>query len=285
MYEEFYNLKTKPFSILPDPNFMYWGGNHRIAYAMLKYGSWNQMGFTVITGEVGCGKTTMINHLIDTIEDDVTVGVVSNTREDSGELLNWVLLAFDQPLSDVSYPMLFQQFSNFIKSEYKSGRRVILIIDEAQNLGIKTLEELRLLFNVNPSNAQILQLVLVGQPELKTQLRTPELRQFAQRISSDFHLKALKEEEVSEYILQRIKVAGGESTLFSEEACKLIASESRGIPRVINILCETSLVYAFALSAPLVSKTTVKRVISDRAEFGVFSSDTQDDTRDRLKTV
>lgn len=291
MYEEFYGLKSKPFSILPDPAFMYWGENHRIAYSMLKYGAWNQMGFTVITGEVGCGKTTLVNQLLTTIDEDVTCGIVSNTREDSGELLNWVLLAFDQPLEDTPYPLLYQQFKNFVNSEHAAGRRVVLIIDEAQNLDVRTLEELRLLFNINPSHTQLLQLVLVGQPELKVKLQAPELRQFAQRISSDFHLKALDEEYVKEYMNQRLTISGSKVFLFSDEACKLIAHHSGGIPRLINILCETSLVYSFAVSAPLVSKTMVERVINDKAEFGIFGSEAEsveepvENPKDRLRSV
>lgn len=272
MYEAFYNLKAKPFSILPDPDFLYWGKSHRIAFAMLKFGSWNQMGFTVITGQVGCGKTTLINHLLATMQEDTTVGLVSNMREDSGELLNWVLLAFDQPLSEKPYPMLFQQFKIFVQDEFAQGRRVVLVIDEAQNLGLKALEELRLLFNINTSKDHLIQLVLVGQPELRQQLISPQLTQFAQRISSDFHLNPLPEDEVADYIGQRLEIAGGISALFSPQAIETIAFESRGIPRVINILCETSLVYAFSLNEPTVTESTVKKVIRDKSEFGVFAT-------------
>ncbi|MEM8796994.1 MAG: AAA family ATPase [Pseudomonadota bacterium] len=243
------------------------------------------MGFTVITGGIGCGKTTLIHSLLGTLNDDVTVGLVSNVREDSGELLNWVLMAFNQPIADMSYPLLYQKFENFVKSEFGAGRRVVLIIDEAQNLGLKTLEELRLLFNINTSKEQLLQLILVGQPELRRQLQSPELVQFTQRISSDFHLEPLPDTEVKNYIMQRIAIAGGERALFSDEACQLIAEASQGIPRTINVLCDRCLTYAFALSAPLVSVTTVQQVLHDKEKYGIFQTGTGELPQDRLRAV
>lgn len=285
MYEAFYKLSSKPFSIMPDPDFLFWGRKHSMAFAMLEYGAANHVGFTVITGDVGCGKTTLIHHLLNRISGDTTIGLVSNTRANSGELLNWVLLAFDQPLSDLSYPMLYQQFRNFVNDEFAHGRRVALIIDEAQNLGLETLEELRLLFNLNTQKEQLLQIILVGQPQLKQQLLRPELTQFAQRVSSDFHLGPLPHDEVAPYINQRLCVAGSKLFLFSEEACDRIATASKGIPRVINILCDTSLIYAFSTGAPLVTEEIINKVIFDKAEYSIFSIDSPEKSRDRLHPV
>lgn len=285
MYEAYYGLTSKPFSILPDPYYMYWGTSHTLAFAMLEYGAKNRAGFTVITGEIGCGKTTLVNHLLSKLDSNITVGQIVNTRKNSGELLSWALMAFNQPLSEASYPILYKQFRDFVLKEASEGRRTLLIVDEAQNLGLETLEELRMLLNINDSDEQLLQLILVGQPQLKEQLKQPELTQFAQRVSSDFHLGALSDDEVLRYIGTRLFVAGRTEPLFTDNACALIAATSKGIPRIINILCDTSLVYAFSAEAPKVSLAIVKNVISDKSKFGVFSVGDPVDNRSRIRPV
>ncbi|WP_025899930.1 ExeA family protein [Sneathiella glossodoripedis] len=268
MYEEFYGLKNKPFSIQPDPEFIYWGRTHSLAYAMLEYGVMNHAGFTVITGEIGCGKTTLIRHLLNRLEEDYTVGLVSNIQ--GGNLLEWVLSAFDQPYDNPSEVALHDQLQKFLIEQYASGRRTILIVDEAQNLGHKLLEQLRLLSNINADNDQLLQLILVGQPQLKTLLQSPKLVQFAQRVASDFHLVSLGKEDVKEYITHRLEVAGRESGLFTDLACERIFEASRGVPRIINILCDTCLVYGFAQMAEQIDSEVVDEVIADKKEHGVF---------------
>ncbi len=280
MYEAFYGLTEKPFSILPDPEFIYWGRAHSMAFAMLEYGVMNHAGFTVITGEIGCGKTTLIRHLLNKLEPDITVGLVTNTRQESGELLHWILMALDQPVDQLSYAELYQQFQTFVINEYAKGRRTVLIIDEAQNLGIKTLEELRMLSNLNADKAQLLQLILVGQPELKDLLQRPELTQFAQRVSSDFHLRRLLYDEAINYINHRLFVAGRHTVLFTKEACELIVDASRGIPRIINILCDTALIYGYSWEAPEITGEIVRDVIKDKSEFGVFTVDTANSDSD-----
>ena len=271
MYEAYYGLTEKPFSILPDPDFIYWGDAHSMAFAMMEYGVMNNAGFTVITGDIGSGKTTLIRQLLRKLEDDVTVVVVSNTRDDSKELIKWILLAFDQPFSDGSYVALYQQYRDFLLDHYAQGRRTVLIIDEAQNLGVETIEELRMLSNINVDKDQILQLILVGQPQLKDLVQRPELKQFAQRVASDFHLQPFTSEEGVRYINHRLYVAGSRVPLFSQQACQLIVEASRGIPRVINILCDTALTYAFSWDAPEVTSEIVKYVIQDKMKFGVIS--------------
>ena len=175
-YEALYQLREKPFAILPDPGYLYFGERHTLAYTVLEYGVVHGAGFTVITGEVGCGKTTLIRHLLDSIEQDVTVGLIFNTRQDIGELLKWVLLAFDQPYDANDKVALFDQLQRLLINEYAQGRRTVLIIDEAQNLGISTLEELRMLSHINADRDQLLQMVLVGQPQLKHLLSRPRKR-------------------------------------------------------------------------------------------------------------
>jgi general secretion pathway protein A len=269
MYEAFYGLREKPFSILPDPDMIYWGNNHRLAFAMLEFGIMNNAGFTVITGEIGCGKTTLLRYLLRKLDPRIAVGLISNTPQGKAELLQWVMMALDQPFED-SYPRLFQRLHQFLKEQHLRGGRTVLIVDEAQNLSIESLEELRMLSNINADKEQYLQIILIGQPQLKDLLRSPQLEQFAQRVSSDFHLQPLKPNDVARYIDHRLTAAGASRALFSTEACEVIAHASRGIPRTINILCDTALVYGFATSATLITEELVAMVIENKSQYGVL---------------
>jgi general secretion pathway protein A len=269
MYEAFYGLREKPFSILPDPDLIYWCQNHRLAFAMLEFGVMNSAGFTVITGEIGCGKTTLVRYLLRKLDDHVTACVISNTPRSQDGLLPWLLMSLNQPFEG-SYPALFKQFQRFLYDQFSRGRRTILIVDEAQNLGTEALEELRMLSNVNTDKQQFLQIILVGQPQLKDLLRAPELLQFAQRVSSDFHLRPLNADEVSEYVDFRLRAVESHSDLFTDDACRLIADTSHGIPRTINILCDTALVYGFAAGATKITAEIVDKVIQNKAQFGVL---------------
>ena len=269
MYEAHYGLREKPFSILPDPNLIYWGRNHRLAFAMLEYGIMNYAGFTVITGEIGCGKTTLLRYLLRTLDNQMTVGLITSTPRGKAELLQWVMMSLNLPFED-SYPALFKRFQQFLRDQYSGGRRTVLIIDEAQNLEWEALEELRMLSNINADKDQYLQIILIGQPQLKDLLRSPQLLQFAQRVSSDFHLRPLNTNEVDEYINYRLKAVGAKGQLFSDEACRVIAHASQGIPRTINILCDTALVYGFAASEDTISSELVKIVIENKTQYGVL---------------
>ena len=269
MYEAFYGLREKPFSILPDPDLIYWCQNHRLAFAMLEFGVMNSAGFTVITGEIGCGKTTLVRYLLRKLDHHVTACLISNTPRTQDGLLPWVLMSLNLPFEG-SHPALFKQFQQLLHDQHARGRRTILIVDEAQNLGSEALEELRMLSNVNADKQQFLQIILVGQPQLKELLRAPQLLQFAQRVSSDFHLRPLSVEEVTEYIDFRLKAVGSQKNLFADDACRLIADTSRGVPRTINILCDTALVYGFAAGAEMITAEVVQAVIQNREQFGVL---------------
>lgn len=269
MYEAFYGLREKPFSILPDPDLIYWGRTHRMALAMLEFGVVNNAGFTVITGEIGSGKTTLVRYLLRRLHPDIAVSLISNTPNNRDELLAWVLMSLNQPFEG-SYPALYKRFQTFLYDQYKRQRHTILIIDEAQNLGCEALEGLRMLSNVNADKHQFLQVFLVGQPQLKDMLRAPQLLQFAQRVSSDFHLRPLAQEEVVLYVEHRLKAVGAQYKLFTDEACGLIAAASRGIPRAINILCDTALVYGFSVGAHQIDVRLTREVIEDKKNFGVF---------------
>lgn len=270
MYEEFFGLTEKPFSIQPDPSFLYWGRTHRLAYAMLEYGVLNHAGISVVTGEVGCGKTTLIHRLLDQLSNTHTVALLSNVQEGRGDLLSWVLMGFGEPFAGKSHVELFAQLQEFFISEYSKGKRVVLIIDEAQNLSMDMLEELRLLSNINAGKDQLLQLILVGQPQLKGLLNRPELLQLAQRVGSDFHLTPLNNEEVRAYIETRLSIAGCDRRLFTNRAMDLVAEQSRGVPRVINVITDTALVYAFSAQELVISVEIVRNVIRDKTDYGVF---------------
>jgi general secretion pathway protein A len=269
MYEAYYQLREKPFSILPDPDLIYWGRMHTMAFTMLDFGIMNNAGFTVITGEIGSGKTTLLRYLLRRVSPSVTVGLISSSPQGRHELLQMILMSLDQNFEG-DYPILFKRLQDFLYGQFANGRRTILIIDEAQNLEAGALEHLRMLSNINADKFQILQLILVGQPQLRDVLMSPNLHQFAQRISSDFHLSPLDPQEVTRYIAFRLKAVGAKRFLFTEEACALIATASGGIPRMINVLCDTALVYGFAGDKEFVGQDIVRQVIADKQQHSMF---------------
>ncbi|MGD8911819.1 MAG: AAA family ATPase [Candidatus Thiodiazotropha sp.] len=264
MYEKYYGLTERPFSLLPDPDFLVLGNKHSAAYTALEYGLVSQAGFTVVTGEVGSGKTTLIRHLLNQLDESVTVGLVSSSHQEMGELLQWLLFAFNLDYRETQKVGLYDLFTQFLIDQYANNKRTVLIIDEAQNLHPEVLEELRLLSNINADKHQVLQIILVGQPQLRALLTHPDLLQFQQRISVDYHLQGLDEEETRFYIYQRLKIAGSNEPLFTLNAIHLIYRASGGIPRVINTLCDTSLVYGFADQKPKLDSALVNKVLDDK---------------------
>lgn len=270
MYQAFYGFRQKPFTLLPDPSFLFLNKKHRLALSMLQYGLLSEAGFTVITGEIGSGKTTLVRYVLEEIGDDLTVGSVTNTYRSFDELLQWVLLAFNLEYRGKSKVELFQALTEFMVQEYEQGRRTVLIIDEAQNLEPEALEELRMLSNINTDNNQVLQLVLVGQPSLRETLQRPDLHQFAQRIGVEYHLERLDLEETWQYIRHRLTVAGGDPDLFDTKGCAAIYYYTQGTPRLINVLCDTALVCGFAEQITRISAELIGEVIRDKAMGGIF---------------
>jgi type II secretory pathway predicted ATPase ExeA len=270
MYETYYGLREKPFSILPDPDLIYWGQIHRMAFSMLEFGVMNNAGFTVITGEIGSGKTTLVRHLLKRLDPkNINVGLISNTPECREDLLQWIMMSLGQPFEG-NTAVLLKCFQDFLYSQYANRRRTILIVDEAQNLGEDALESLRMLSNINVDKYQFLQLILVGQPQLKELLCSPQLLQFAQRVSSDFHLRPLAQADVAKYIDFRLSAVGSSAKIFTDDACKMIAAASHGIPRVINIVCDTALVYGFSIGSRRIDSDLVALVIEDKRNYGIF---------------
>jgi type II secretory pathway predicted ATPase ExeA len=272
MYERYYGFTEKPFSMTPDPAFLYLGPKHSTGLSMLRYGLSNRAGITVLTGDIGAGKTTLVRHLLDEMEDDVAVGLISNTHESFGKLLQWIAVAFDLDVEAVNNALLYEQFSRYLIGQYAAGRRTVLIVDEAQNLDYAMLEELRLLTNINADKDQVLQLVLVGQPELRAKLRQPNLVQFVQRIAVDYHLSPLTPDETHAYIDHRLVVAGGAAGLFEPVACRFIHYQCGGVPRLINSVCNTSLVYGFAGEERRISAELVFDMVIERLSSGLFGA-------------
>ena len=272
MYEDFFGLKERPFLTVPDPDFLYWSERHKMAFSMLRYGIMTRAPLTVVTGGIGAGKTTLLRQLMTETPDELTVGLVSNMQAGRGELLHWVMMALDQDFAaDEPYVMLFKKFQDFVVASYAAGKRVLLIFDEAQNLSVEALEELRMLSNINADKDELLQLILVGQPQLRDLVRRPELVQFSQRISADFHLEPLEATETSAYILRRLEVAGATREIFPERTRLMIHEATGGVPRLINVLCDLCMVYAYSDGRPAVSEDLLREFLDSAEDRGIYN--------------
>ena len=271
MYEAFYGLHSRPFLTVPDPDALYWSDDHFGAFTMLRYGIMSRAPITVVTGDIGAGKTTLVRRLLGELPEALSVGLVSNMQEGRGDLLHWIMMALDQAFEDELYVVLFRRFQDFVVDAYARGRRVVLIIDEAQNLGVTALEELRMLSNINADGNELLQIILVGQPQLRELLSRPELVQFAQRVSADYHLSPLKVDDVAKYIDTRLRVAGAERTIFLPRTATLIHGVTRGVPRLINIVCDLCLVYGYADERETIDEDLLRDFLDSARSRGIFN--------------
>ncbi len=270
MYERFYGFLAPPFSLLPDADFLYPGARHRRALNHLEYGLVSQAGFIVLTGEVGAGKTTVVRRFLKNAGPGLAVGLITNPSPSLGRLFGWIAMAFDLKVPGApDDAKIYHALVAFLLEQYAQGKRTVLVIDEAQNLGPATLEDLRMLSNVNNEKDQLLQIVLVGQPELLDMLNQPQLRQFAQRIAVHCHLDPLSAKETSAYIRHRLSVAGGAPALFDDKACRMVHRYSGGVPRLINLLCDQALVYGFSEDRETITGDMVAAVAQDRARGGL----------------
>lgn len=270
MYESHFHLKVKPFTLLPEPEFLYLGPKHRMALSLLEYGLANGSAFMVIAGEPGTGKTTLLNRLLDQTRHPWTVGILSNTHAGFGGLLPWIAASFNLTTKDKNEADVFQELSRFLERERSASRRVLLVIDEAQNIGATMLEELRLLSNLNDGRSRSLQILLSGQLGLRDLLKEPGMVQFAQRIGVEYTLDALSEDETIAYIAHRLEIAGRRTPLFTTLASHCVFRLTSGTPRLINQLCDHALVYGFAIQAKTITARITLDAAAARACHGMF---------------
>jgi len=276
MYKAFYGFQEKPFTLTPDPAFLYLSKQHGIALTMLNYGLQSDAGISVITGEVGAGKTTLIREMLQHLGEGTEVGLISNAHSAFGDLLQWVLMAFNISTEAKDKAERYQILMDFLINNYANNKKTILIIDEAQNMDAETLEELRLISNINADKHLVLQLILVGQPELLSILQRHELRQLAQRVSVDYKLKALGYKETVAYIKHRLVVAGGNENIIDKYAIAVIYYYSAGVPRLINTLCDFSLVFGFSEELQQINIAIMLDVIKGKQEGGIFPINLQE---------
>ena len=247
MYEDFYGLKEKPFNLTPDPRFLYLSRKHREALEHLTYGIDQKEGFILITGEIGTGKTILCRALLNRLSEEVTVALLFNPFFSEKELLRAILTDFGVTPSETTRQGLLEELNQFLLRQASSGKVSVLIIDEAQNVSLQALEQIRSLSNLETETNKLLQIVLVGQAELREKLKLPKLLQLDQRISVRYHLQALNRNEIPKYIYHRLAVAdSGGSIFFSRMALSKIARFSRGIPRLINLICDRALLNGYS---------------------------------------
>jgi len=278
MYETFFNLTTKPFELVPNPDFLFLSKSHKRALTYLDYGIRERAGFILLTGEVGSGKTTVLRDLIKKHHDRVVLSKVFNTRVNSEQLIAMINDDFGLSLQGKDKIAMLRDLNDFLIEQYTRGMQPVIIIDEAQNLAPELLEEVRMLSNLETDNAKLLQIILAGQPELRKTLDSPGLLQLRQRISINCHIQPLTRVETEQYILHRLEKAGDrDAVMFSTEALDVVFKYSRGIPRLINIICDFLMLSAFAEESKELSATMVKDVVGDldfEKQFWETSSET-----------
>jgi general secretion pathway protein A len=265
MYKEFFGLRANPFNVNPDPRYLFLTRHTEEALACLTYGIQSRKGFVLLTGEVGTGKTTLINKLLEWLRlQQVATAFIFNSRLDVPQLLDFVMADFGIPCDSKSKSQVLQRLYNWLLDRYRAGETAVLIVDEAQSLSDEVLEEIRMLTNLETFTEKLLQIVLVGQPELEQRLRQPQLRQLRQRLTLRAKTHPLNVEETKSYIVQRLRIAGSNGEpIFDSEAVLGLFRYSSGIPRIINLLSEHCLVSAFVDQKKLVTADIVDSVAKD----------------------
>ncbi len=261
MYKKFFGLRENPFNVNPDPRYLCLNRHMQEALACLTYGVESRKGFILLTGEVGTGKTTLLNKLLDWLHKQrVTTAFIFNSRLNTTQFLDFMMNDFGIPCEAKSKSQVLMRLNQWLLERYQNGETAVLIVDEAQNLSTQVLEEIRLLTNLETSTDKLLQIILSGQPELEQKLNQPGLRQLRQRITLRCKTYPLSLEEIHSYIAGRLAVAGGDGrTIFSEEAIEAVHAQSGGIPRVVNLLCEHALIGAFVdQQSPIQADTIIE---------------------------
>ena len=273
-YLEHFNLKEQPFRLTPDPEFLYWSMQHARAKAYMESTIWLADGFVIITGEIGSGKTTLLQSFLEELDDDVVYAVVSQTQLSATQFLQAVLAEFGFKPFDKQKVELLDILNSFLIEQYSNGKKVLLIIDEAQNLSTKVLEEVRMLSGIETHKEKVLRIILAGQPELKQTLESPNLRQLLQRVRLKFHVGPLSQSDIEPYIAHRMSVAGRtENDVFDEDCYDPIFTYTGGIPRLVNTLCDTALLIVFADGKPTVTADDIMAAVEE-LDWKEFETDT-----------
>jgi putative secretion ATPase (PEP-CTERM system associated) len=274
MYERFYNLRERPFALTPDPEYLYLSRVHREALDSLRYGLETRAGFIVVTGDVGAGKTTLLQTLLRRLDERSVVARLVNTTLEPRELLEAIALDFGIDSNGKSKPLLLRDLGAFLVQQRSEGRRPLLVVDEAQNLSAAGLEEVRLLSNFETEKSKLLQILLVGQPDLRQTIASPELEQFRQRVAVSYHLTPLDAPDTEAYINYRLEHAALAAPLrFPSDAAALIYRRSRGVPRIINVICDATLVFGYAEERHQVDLALVREVLGELEVTGVLPAD------------
>jgi len=272
-YLEHFQLNEQPFRLTPDPEFVYWSKQHARAKAYMESTIWLADGFVVITGEIGSGKTTLLQSFLVELEDDIVYAVVSQTQLTPTQFLQAVLAEFGFKPFNKRKVELLDMLNMFLIEQYSNGKKVVLIVDEAQNLSKKVLEEIRMLSGIETHKEKVLRIILAGQPELRETLESPSMKQLVQRVRLRFHIGPLDKNETREYVRHRLSVAGrDQNDLFADDAYPSIYLYSGGVPRLINTLCDTTLLCAFAEGKNVISSDDVVAAVEELGwqaqEFG-----------------
>lgn len=264
MYCELFKLTEPPFRLTPDPQFLFASKQHSRAKAYMESTIWLADGFVIITGEIGSGKTTLIESFVSDLPQDIVLAHISQTQLSPVEFLQALLVEFGFKPFRKRKVELLAMLKDHMVEQYAAGRKILLIIDEAQNLSRKVLEEVRLLSGLETKKEKLLRIILAGQPELARKLDSPRLEQLTQRVRLRFHLGALSKRETQEYIEHRLNVAGANGRkIFDDAACDLVFRYSGGVPRLINVLCDTTLLCAFAEETPQIDARLVKAAVDE----------------------
>ena len=259
MYLEYFGLSAQPFRLTPDSDFLFMSESHSRAKAYMDYTVWNREGFIVLTGEIGCGKTTLIQKLLSELDENVVVAKVFQTQLDEVEFLQAVLVEFGLNPFNAKKVELLDMLNNFLIEQFLQGKQIVLIVDDAHNLNVKVLEEIRMFAALETRKEKILHVILVGQPQLNETLEYPEMQQLMQRIKLRYHIRALSEREGGDYIRHRLSIVGAKDrTLFPPDTLPTIFKYAGGIPRLINTLCDTTLTCAYADNLPGITADVVE---------------------------
>lgn len=268
MYEKFYGFKEKPFQVVPNLDYLYLSDKHRNALTYLQYGLTENMGFIMLTGEIGSGKTTLIQYLLNRLDSDAEVAFIFNTNGSPDQLLGLILNGFKLSPKKGRAATL-DVINQFLIQKHSEQKQVLIILDEAQNLTAEALEEVRMLSNLQTENQAFLQIMLVGEPELIDKIKNNKLRQFTKRIAVHYHLTGLDRKETGKYIDFRLQKAGGVPDLFTSEAIDTIYRITRGIPRSINLLCQAALVYGYAAETRRIGNMFIEQITRDKIGIGL----------------